>query len=111
MRKIILSFIAVLMSSVVFARPGPEIPIPKVTAIEAISIASDYFYSGNTKVYYKPKDYIMLVAEYTCNFGKKNNAEWAWKILFVHPKANDHSVSYKIDSKKTISLLDITGGL
>jgi hypothetical protein len=46
-----------------------------------------------------------MLAEYTSDFGSKSRKGWAWKILFVHPVANDHQVLYRVTVGRKVILL------
>jgi len=94
------------------AKSGSPIPVPKVSISEAIDIATKYFYNKETRVIdgdcFKVKDYILISAQYTNYFNEKYEKEWAWKIEFVHPVQNDHSLLYKVRNNKEIIFLYAT---
>lgn len=100
MKKIILALFILCISINIFGKAGPEIPLPVISASEAIDLASNYFYGGKTKRpdqdYFKIEDYILISVKYTNNFNEEKQTEWAWEIKFVHPVQNDHSLTYKI---------------
>ena len=106
----VISFFLILnITTSDFSDAGPPIPIPKISINEACSIAMNYFYSKENRFidpkYFKGKDYILISANYTNHFNDKFEKIWAWKIVFVHPVQNDHSVAYKItDDKKVVFL-------
>ena len=112
----ILTFILILFSLFLFgnalAKSASPIPVPKVSISEAVEIAKEYFYNKETRVidgdYFKVKDYILISAQYTNYFNEKYEKEWAWKIKFVHPVQNDHSLLYKVRNNKEIIFLYAT---
>jgi len=116
MKKILFSFITLFFILViianVFSEAGPPIPNPKITVTEAIEIAKNYFYFGKSSVidseYFKIEDYILLSAQYTNYFMEEYQNEWAWKIRFVHPIQNDHSVTYKVTNNGEIFEQEVT---
>tara|TARA_Y100000031_G_scaffold72626_1_gene80216 strand:- start:456 stop:806 length:351 start_codon:yes stop_codon:yes gene_type:complete len=91
------------------AKAGQPIPQPKILIIEAIEITKEHFYNEETQLldgdYFKIADYILISAQYTNCFNEKYQEEWAWKIKFVHPIQNDHSVVYKVTNNKEIIFL------
>ena len=108
---LLLTFLAGLISFYVlaFAKPGPVIPNPQITAAEAVNIAQDFFYSEETRIIdgetFKLEDYVLVLAQYTNDFNDKADNEWGWKIKFQHLAQNDHSLVYKIsDDGKVIFL-------
>jgi len=97
------------MPAGLFAKSGPPIPVPKLSIEEAVSLASEYFYTKETRIrgqeYFKKSDYILISAEYTNRLKDKAGHEWAWKIKFVHPEQNDHSVVYKVTDEGEVIYL------
>jgi hypothetical protein len=93
-------FGSVFFSALAFAKSGPAIPNPQITAIEAVNIAQDFFYNKETRIIdgetFKLKDYVLVLAQYTNVFDNKADNEWGWKIKFQHLVQNDHSLVYKI---------------
>jgi len=110
--SIFLILLLLSLSSKVFAKAGPPIPKPQISIVEAIKIAEDYFYSGKSSVIdnvsYKIKEYILVSVEYTTYFMEEHQREWAWKIRFVHPIANDNSITFKVTSDGKIFEQEIT---
>jgi len=104
----ILCLICLTMNA--FAKKGPQIPNPKISAAEAILLATTYFKSDKIKVAddhsFQKDEYILISLRYTDNF--KDSKDWAWKIVFIHPKQNDHSVTFKVTDRKNIKLMGIT---
>ncbi len=102
--------LAVLLVSTA-ARPkaGPPIPVPKVSVTEAIELATKHFLNKESRVIdagtFKKSEYILTLAQYTSRFGGKRQKTWAWKIRFVHPVANDHSVEYKVTGDRKVIFL------
>jgi len=92
-----------------FAKSGPPIPVPRLSISEAVDIAQQYFYNKEARIadrdYFKISDYILISAEYTNRFEESKEKEWAWKIIFIHPVQNDHSVVYKVTDDKQIIFL------
>lgn len=99
----------VFISALVFAKSGPPIPAPQVTAIEAITIAQDFFYNKEIRIIdggiFKLKDYVLISAQYTNDFNNHADEEWGWRIKFQHPIQNDHSLLYKITNDRKIVFL------
>lgn len=100
------------LTVLVAAKAGPEIPVPHVTAREAIELAENYFYSSETRNIdrnvIKNKEYILICAIYTNTFNKGEEKEWGWKITFIHPQYNDHSVDYKVTNDRKLVFLRAT---
>ena len=91
------------------AKSGSQIPEPGISLTEAVNLASDYFYNRETRIIdgeeFKKTDYILSQAVYTNYFREAYEKEWAWKITFVHPGQNDHSVVYKVTADKQVNFL------
>lgn len=122
MKKIILALFLLGIVYNASAEPGPLIPKPNISLSEASQLAKDYL-SANTKEdkYFKVEDYFIISGEYKY-FGDiykrtegwiadgSNNKKylekakdyWAWEIRFIHPIANDISITYKITSSKQV---------
>ena len=100
MKKLIVVLFLLCISINVFADAGPPIPIPQITLKKAVELAEKNFYEKWKNVidgdYFQIEDYIIQKIEYTKYFREEERNEWAWYIRFVHPVANDHSVTYKI---------------
>lgn len=109
---IILILSIMFVFSTGWAKSGTPIPVPGLSISEAVKIAQEYFYKKETRVidgeHFKVKDYILISAQYTNYFNEKYEKEWAWKIEFVHPVQNDHSVIYKVRNNKEIIFLYAT---
>ena len=107
--NIIFIFLLFFAPANLFAKAGPAIPAPKLSIIEAASIASEYFYHKETRVrgedYFKKADYILISAVYTNRFKETPEEEWGWKIMFIHPVQNDHSVVYKVADNREVIFL------
>jgi hypothetical protein len=106
----IITALAVLFSvAAVWSKAGPAIPLPQVKVAEAIELATKYFLDKETRVFdikeFKKSEYILTLAQYTRSFGEKRGNTWAWKIRFVHPVANDHSVEYKVTGDRKVVYL------
>ena len=99
----------VFIPAFAFAKSGPAIPNPQITAVEAINIAQDFFYNKETRVIdgeeFKLKDYVLISAQYTNDFGDRFDKEWGWKIKFQHLVQNDHSLLYKITNDRKVIFL------
>ena len=115
MKKLLL--VSVLSGSIFFptfalAKSGPAIPNPQITAIEAVNIAQDFFYSEETRIIdgetFKLEDYVLVLAQYTNDFNGKAGNEWGWKIKFQHLVQNDHSLVYKISNDGKVIFLYAT---
>lgn len=101
-----------LLSAVVFSmaaagaasKSGAPIPVPKVNITEAIDLATKYFLNKESRAIdtkeFKKSEYIITLVQYTRGFGG-----WAWKIRFVHPVANDHSVEYRVAGDRKVVFL------
>ncbi len=107
--KILTMICLICISISAFAKKGAEIPVPVISATKAIALASEYFNSNKTQVidgqFYKKNEYILISISYTDNF---EDNKWAWKIIFIHPIQNDHSVTVKIVDEKNITLSEVT---
>lgn len=101
--------VVVFTSTVVLAKSSSPILNPQISAIEAIIIAQEFFYNKETRIIdgetFKLKDYVLISARYTNNFDDKTDKEWGWKIEFLHPVQNDHSLLYKITNDKKVIFL------
>ena len=98
-----------LAATPAWSKAGPPIPVPKIEAGEAIKLARDYFLHKEDRVVdrgnFKKSEYILISVEYTRRFGGKRCKAWAWKVRFVHPVANDHSVEYKVTGDRKVVFL------
>jgi len=110
LRKIAVLLTLLIVPVYAFAKSGPAIPAPKLSISEAASVAGKYFYEKETRAYdssfFKKSEYIIVSAEYTNYFGGKHQPEWAWKIRFIHPVQNDHSVTYKVTNDRQVIFLN-----
>jgi len=101
-----------LLPASALSNAGPPIPVPQISIVEACTVAMDYFYVKETHLIdpeqVRAQEYIIFSANYTNQFPDNPENEWAWKIVFVHPVHNDHSVAYKITIDKKIILLHTT---
>jgi len=92
--KNILSILAILNMGFIpcntFADAGPAIPVPEILVAEGVKETRDI--DGNV---IRKDEYILISATYTNYFQEKYEEEWAWRIEFIHPVQNDHSVVYK----------------
>lgn len=96
----------------VLADAGAPIPEPKISISAAVDLAAKHLRSGKTKVV-DPKlakidEYIVISAKYTNNFKGKKETKWNWKVMFVHPVINDHTVTYKVTGDKKVIALKVT---
>jgi hypothetical protein len=93
----------------VFSKAGPPIPLPTISAENAIALARKTF-SGTINNYRNAnyfKEFIIASVEY--NQDKENNSgKWVWQILFLHPIDNDCKWCYQIYPDKTIKLIYTT---
>lgn len=112
MRKFLhisLALAVTLSAGVIWSKSGSPIPLPKVKVTEAIELATKHFLDKETRVFdtkeFKKSEYILTLAQYTSSFGGKRGKTWAWKIRFVHPVANDHSVEYKVTGDRKVVFL------
>jgi len=104
-RILVLSAVVFFMAAASAAsKSGAPIPVPKVKITEAIELATSYFLDKETRAIdtkeFKKSEYIITLVQYTGGRGG-----WAWKIRFVHPIANDHSVEYKVTGGKEVVFL------
>lgn len=104
----------VLMSGCAFAEAGPPIPVPKIPITNAIELARAELARFDSSGL-KAKDMIVLSVEYATianrsdmlhdwtlltkkAYREKYEKLWYWKVIFIHPEANDlterFSVSY-----------------
>ena len=120
MLKIQFSTMIILISlaSVLKADAGPAIPVPDIRVEEAICLSRDYFLNQWENPYERTsldlEDFIIQQVIYTNYYrtGEQIDQEiqeqWVWLITFIHPVANDHTLTFKIDSAGEISLYDLT---
>ena len=112
LQQVILFGMVLIFSTTVFAKAGPPIPVPQISITEAITIAQNYFYNEENRIvdaeFFKPKDYLLYSVQYTNNFNSGVDKDWAWKIEFIHPLQNDHSVAYKVTNDGKITFLYAT---
>jgi len=112
-RMLILSVVVFSMAAAGAAsKSGAPIPVPEVKITDAIELATSYFLDKETRAIdtreFKKSEYILMLAEYTNDFGGKRQKIWAWRILFVHPIANDHSVRYQVTGDRKVIFLGAT---
>ena len=83
------------------SKSGAPIPVPKVKITDAIELATSYFLNKETRAIdtgeFKKSEYIITLVQYT-----RGSGGWAWKIRFVHPVANDHSVEYRVTGDRKV---------
>jgi len=92
---------------ITFGNAVSEIPIPDVSAAEAIEIAQAELLQekniiDNNKL--KPKEYILKLVEYT-NFYKDNKLQWYWLVHFIHPRSKGHTISYRVINSQNVQFL------
>jgi len=114
MKRLIVVASLVLLAFTVFrglaeAGSKPPIPVPQVSIAEAVDLATKHLRSGKAPVIdaelAKPEEYIVTSAEYTCRFKDTKETGYAWKIHFVHPVHNDHSIIYRVTSDKKVLVI------
>ncbi|KQC12954.1 MAG: hypothetical protein APR63_01660 [Desulfuromonas sp. SDB] len=113
----IMTFLLSLVS-VLQADAGPAIPLPEIRVEEAICLGRDYFLNQWDNPYERTsldlKDFIIQQVIYTNYYrsGEQIDDEiqeqWIWLITFIHPVANDHTMTFQIDSAGEISLYNLT---
>ena len=127
MKKILVStMLMFLIVSNVFAEAGAPIPKPEISLSEASQIAMDYFSKNEIEdEYFKIKDYFIISAVYQFagtweeqleGWTGDNNKEyleniknkWGWKIVIVHPIANDITIAFMIKNNKEVIELERT---
>ncbi|MBP7216381.1 MAG: hypothetical protein KBA46_03745 [Candidatus Omnitrophica bacterium] len=95
----------VLIPAHLLGKSGNPIPASRISIIEAITIAQAHF-SEETRLidqdYVKKSEYVLVCAEYTNRFNEDIEPVWAWKIRFVHPIYNDHSLVYKVTNDRQV---------
>jgi hypothetical protein len=100
-----LALLVLLSAGAAWSKAGAPIPVPEVKIAEAIELATKYFLDKETRVFdakeFKKSEYIITLVQYTRGFKKA----WAWKIRFVHPVANDHSVEYRVTADRKVVYL------
>ena len=106
-RKAIIALLCLLIiPAAILAKSGAAIPIPRVQISEAIDIAGKYFYGSESRIkdadYFPKSEYVIISAEYSNYFYQIRQKDWAWKIKFVHPAQNDHSVIYKVTNDRKV---------
>lgn len=96
----------------VYAKSGPPIPAPELSISEAINLAKKHFSNKQTRLNdeseFKKEEYILVSAKYQNYFRDQKQPEWAWYISFVHPLANDHTITYKISNENSVYLIEMT---
>jgi hypothetical protein len=100
MIKILLTLL--LFPILCFAKAGPEIELPSVSYTEAVTISSNALLSSGC-IIGDGQDYILSSLRYT-----KDSMESSmyWEIEFIHPKYNDHKVTYRMDNDKKLELFE-----
>ncbi len=105
-RKIIIFLCLFIIPVVIFAKSGPPIPVPKLSISEAVDMAGRYLCDSEYRLkdtdLFPKSEYIVISAEYTNYFKQGYQKEWAWKIKFIHPVQNDHSVIYKVTNDREV---------
>lgn len=91
-----LSAAAIGCLSVAIAYPGLPMPVPRVPADEAISLAARTF-----RLAAAPADdrdtYFVRSVEYAArSVDGSGAADWAWYVTFIHPVHNDRTVVYRV---------------
>lgn len=112
----ILRVIVILLTALVpfgaYTDAGPPIPVPEISLTGAVESARDYFVVKETRNIdgedFKKDEYILISAGYTNYFQEKYEKEWAWRIEFIHPVQNDHSVVYKVTNQQRVIFLYAT---
>jgi len=92
--KLFFAFLLIFFAVGAHSKPGPEVPLPKLSHQEAFEIAHAHLQSEkyiHDKTHFLAKEYILMSLQYV-----KNQGSWVWQIRFAHPVANDHSVTFKV---------------
>ncbi len=111
MKKIIPILIAVaviILPIKAFSDSGSPLPIPNVSATEAIHLANNYFKALLSHSEIKANDYILLSVEWTDHYRNNYYGEWSWVVRFVHPVHNDVSWTFKVTNKKKVIEIEHT---
>ena len=94
-----------LCSSHSFAISGPEIPKPDIKIEQAVALARAALVLDD-KIpnwdFAQKKDFILMRADYTDRVDGIRSESWAWEIVFIHPKANDHTIIYKVTNQGVV---------
>ncbi len=105
-RKIIIFLCLFIIPVVILAKSGPPIPVPKLSISEAIDMAGRYLCDSEYRLkdtdLFPKSEYIIISAEYTNYSNQEYQKDWFWKIKFVHPVQNDHSIIYKVTNDKKV---------
>ena len=104
--KIIIFLLLAIVSSVAFSKAGPEIPRPKFSYQVAHDLAHKALLTQKDNIdpkYAKAEDYILGSIKY-----RKVENNWVWVVMFFHPKANDHTVTYYINLQGLVTLYAAT---
>ena len=94
MRIPIILFLTIFSMSA-FSKAGAPIPEPLISYTEAYKLAHTALLTNTQNidpVNWPAEEYILGNMSY-----QKLNDLWVWKITFIHPIANDHSVSYYVN--------------
>ena len=85
-----------LFVAAALANPGPPIPVPPIAAQQAITVAEQAFQQLPTPPE-DPAGFFVQSVEYTDQGANgASTGEWAWRVTFIHPIRNDHSVVFRV---------------
>ena len=97
----------ILFSPYSLSSAGPEIPLPLTSYQQAYHKAEAQLHTEKDNIdplYAPAKEYIL----HSITYIKRNPQQWVWAIVFIHPRANDHSVTYHVDQKGAVTLKSVS---
>ena len=95
LRFLVAAAVIGFLSATAIANPGPPIPVPRVAAQEAISLAERAFRQSPAPPE-NPAGFFVRAVEYTNRGLDGATGEWAWYVTFIHPVRNDRTVVYRV---------------
>ncbi|MEI8348903.1 MAG: hypothetical protein WCI77_02020 [Candidatus Omnitrophota bacterium] len=111
MKKLIpllIVIIAIISPIKTFPDAGDPLPIPNISATEAINLANQYFKVLLSDSKIKAEDCILLSAEWTNHYRDSYYEEWSWIVRFVHPIHNDVSWTFKVTNTRKVITIEHT---
>ena len=104
--KVFLYILGLLLSQLVLAKAGSEVPVPTITYIEAHNLAKSELLSAKHNIdpsYAPAKEYILGSISYD-----KKGGSWVWVVEFFHPRANDHTIVYHVTQNGAVDFSGAT---
>ena len=99
--------------------PGPEIPRPKQDVAHAVELATKAFLgerSLSEDVLKRRREYFVISMSYDTpasrvmnvidarTLERESDKEWSWFVVLIHPKANDHTYTFRVMSDDSVRL-------